>query len=85
MSEINSSLIFRISIRPRKLRNGKFVLYEKTILNEFVPGWGDRHKSVSHVWPPFKQSNGRGRQFDNASDALTALKDYNEINKAVLD
>ena len=62
--------IVEINVRPRRLRSGKYTLYEVTEYDQRVPGksWIRLQKRI--VWPMCKQSNGLGKRFNCGYDAI---------------
>ena len=77
MKRIDPDKVKHPHVRPRKLRDGHWVLDEIITLHETVLGMLYLNKTVRRLWPPFKQSNGRGRRFDTADAALCAYSDHN--------
>ncbi len=71
--------IINVRVFPKTLRNGKYVLYERTTYDERVPGLYGINRSRIIVWPPSKLPNKRGMQFDTKREAMA----YYDLNKEV--
>lgn len=65
-----------VDVRPGKLADDKWTLYEITTFDEWVPrAYSGMRKTKRIVWPPCKQPNGRGRKFDTWEEAAQFFRD----------
>jgi hypothetical protein len=74
--------VLEVRVRPERLRNRQYVLYEITYYHERIPGkpWANKSKRV--VWPPAKLANGRGMQFKTRHAARQYYRDWLHIMDA---
>lgn len=65
--------VIEIDVRPKRLANGEFTLYQYTYFDRMVfnSHTGTRvQKGTRIVWPPCKQDNGLGMRFKHAIKAM---------------
>ena len=71
--------VVSVDIRTYRHRDGKYVLKELTVFDEFIPGtWRNTLKSKMRLWPEAKLENGRGIRFDTQKEAMQYYVDNRE-------
>jgi len=71
--------VISVDVRPKRLADDSWTLYEFTITDEIVnTRHGRINRGTRRVWPEAKQENGRGKKFPTQKKAMLFFLEFKE-------